>query len=109
MAEAVSHTPERVWCLGRTRWSAPDTAQLDTAEGGLLLVRTGDTGSFWALGAAELHEGRHLLRYEVVASHQDGGNMHFGICDGDAPAARALLAAGGAALAFHPWDGMLHR
>ena len=111
IGDSSTEAASRVWSLGRTRWNVFDGAEFETAERGLLLVRTGSHGSAWALGSAELWEGRHSFLFEIVASYKSSGNMHIGIADGSALAARtpgAPAAGGGAALSFHPWDGGLH-
>ena len=101
----------RSWGLGRARWNVFEEHELSAAEGGLLLQRKPGSGSVWALGSAELWEGRHAFRFDVAASHRSEGNLHVGIADGTPEAARmpgAPKAKGGSALTFHPWDGCLY-
>ena len=100
-----------VWSLARPCWNAYDSSELMAEERGLCITRVADrAGAAWALGSAELWEGRHVLRFEIVNSHKSSGNMHIGVCDGSATSARcpAAKAVGGTCLTFHPWDGCLY-
>ena len=108
----ADHEAGRSWSLGHARWAVFDPTEIATSEAGLLLVRQqGSGGSAWALGSAEVWEGRHAFRFEISASQRQSGNLHIGVADGAAKAARMPgepRAAGGAALSFHPWDGCLY-
>ena len=105
----ISAMPSRVWSLGSTRWNVFDNSEFETSERGLLIMRTGDTGSAWALGSSELREGRHMIRFEIVQSFKKRGNMHIGFCNGSSAAATSPEEAGGEAVSFHPWEGCLYR